>query len=769
MTTANSPIDPTQASSELERTNRLYAMLSHINRTIVRTDDAQELYSASCRIATEYGGFVCAWVGLLEPGGKGATPVAASGAVSLAQLKSIAGIADFHEPTVQATRNAGAFVVSDTLDDPQAISWRDLTELFGIRCGAAFPIRLENDIIGALNVAAAEPGFFREAEINLLLEVADDLSFALEVIRREEKHAAAESKMRYLAYYDSQTGMPSRALFEEKLAEACREASAGMVVVLIANLRRYHGVVQLLGAGAGLDIIRAMAARLEAALQAVPVARITESKFAVILRDPEGLDVAEELAWQMHRALAEAIQIDDQELFLDPFIGIAWHPQDGEPADVFKHALLAAEKAPYDANNRCRFFLPDMDEGSRRRINLDSALRRALERNEFVLHYQPQVDLASGRIVGAEALLRWQSRDYGLVAPQDFIPVLEENGLICEVGEWILHEACRRVRHWQEQGLPNFRIAVNLSARQFQDSDIRAVVRRVLETTRLEPKWLELELTESIVLLNADKVIRTMHELNGDGVSHALDDFGTGYSSLSYLQRLPVARIKIDRSFVINITSNPNDAAIVRAVVGMAHSLGLSVIAEGVETEGQLGFLRGIGCEEIQGYLFSRPLPADDFAALLREGRSIPPGSVEKSEQVVLLVDDDPNVLAALSRVLRRKGYRIHTASTAREGFDLLAIHQPGVVVCDQRMPGITGTEFLRRVKELHPDTMRIVLSGFTELKSVLDAVNQGEVYKFLTKPWDDEVLCDCIQDALQIYELHRENRELTRLLQARQ
>jgi EAL domain-containing protein (putative c-di-GMP-specific phosphodiesterase class I)/GGDEF domain-containing protein/ActR/RegA family two-component response regulator len=767
METFESHIEPHKAQIELERLNRLYAMLSHINRTIVRTEAPQELYTAACRIAIEYGGFVLAWIGLLEPGTAAVIPVASAGAATVAELKRIDDVMSNPEPTVRATRADSPFIVNDAIDDPYATSWRSMIEALGLHAGGSFPIRQEGSIIGAFNVVAEEADFFRDAEISLLVEVADDISFALEVIRQDEKRIAAESKMRYLAYYDSQTGMPSRTLFEERLAEVCRDEATKSVVVLVPNLRRYHSIVQLLGPDAGQEIIRAMAARLESALPTLAFARVTESKFAAILRDPEGLDVAEELAWQMHRLLVEAIQSDGQELFLDPFVGIAQYPKDGEPADVLKHALQAA--AAQDSTSPCRFFFADMDECSRRQLNLDAALRRALERNEFMLHYQPQVDLASGQIIGAEVLLRWLSRDFGLVSPQDFIPMLEDNGLIGAVGEWVLQEACRCAKQWQDQGLPPFRMAVNLSARQFLDNDIRAMVRRTLETTQLDPQWLELELTESIVLRNAENVIRTMHDLNADGLSFALDDFGTGYSSLSYLQRLPVTRIKIDRSFVINITSNPSDAAIVRAVVGMAHSLGLTVIAEGVETEGQLGFLRGVGCEEIQGYYFSRPLPGNEFAELLREGRCIPPGHLDRPERVLLLVDDEPNILSSLNRALRRKGFHILSTTSTREGFELLATHRPGVVLCDQRMPEMTGTEFLRRVKDIYPDTVRMVLSGYADLNSVIDSVNKGAVYKFLTKPWEDDALSESIKDAFLIYELHQENRALSLMLKARQ
>ena len=265
------------------------------------------------------------------------------------------------------------------------------------------------------------------------------------------------------------------------------------------------------------------------------------------------------------------------------------------------------------------------------------------------------------------------------------------------------------------------------------------------------------------MLLNAEAVIATLNQLKGHGVSHALDDFGTGYSSLSYLQRLPVARIKIDQSFVANITADPNDAAIVRAVVGMAHSLGMSVIAEGVETEGQLGYLRGLQCEEIQGYYFSWPLPADAFADLLREDRRLAPAVKERqAERVLLLLDDEPNVLAALRRLLRRTDIRVVATTSPKEAFDLMATNPVGVVVCDQRMPEMTGTEFLRRVKDLHPDVVRIVLSGYTDLNSVIDAVNRGAIYKFLPKPWDEEVLLASLRDAFHMHEMEKDNRVLT-------
>jgi EAL domain-containing protein (putative c-di-GMP-specific phosphodiesterase class I)/FixJ family two-component response regulator len=448
------------------------------------------------------------------------------------------------------------------------------------------------------------------------------------------------------------------------------------------------------------------------------------------------------------------------------FVGIAMYPKDGTPEEVVKAALTASDTGPPNGANCCRFFVSGMDSISRRRLNLDTALRHALSQHEFVLYYQPQVDLVSGQVVGAEALLRWQRPNMGHILPGEFIPILEETGLICEVGEWVLFEACAACRRWQNDNLSPVSIAVNLSGRQFRGTDIDHQVRGVLHETGLNPKWLELEVTENSILPNAAKIIRTLHELKAIGVSQALDDFGTGYSSLSYLQRLPVQRLKIDRSFVANITSNPSDAAIVRAVIGMAHNLSINVIAEGVETEGQLGYLRGLNCDYMQGYLFSPPLKEADFISLLRDSRCIQIDNQQpKQKRVLLLVDDDPNMLSSLHHVLKRTEITVLDTTNPNQGFELLASNPIGVVVCDQRMPQMTGTEFLRRVKALFPATVRIVLSAYTDLNSVIDAVNRGAVYKFLTKPLDEEVLLDSLDDAFHFYEIERENHILTEQL----
>jgi EAL domain-containing protein (putative c-di-GMP-specific phosphodiesterase class I)/FixJ family two-component response regulator/GGDEF domain-containing protein len=742
----------------LERLNRLYSMLSHINRAIIRAESPNDIYSAACQIAVEEGNCRFAIIALMEPQVQKLIAVASAGtSIDLDDLP----------PCILAAGQGKPCIVNNVYTDKRA-AWTGSTTLeeTGILSVASFPLFLEQSEVGTFTVGVGEAHYFGEAELHLLEEVSADISFAMDILHRDEKRLAGEAKMHYLAYYDARTGLPCRPLFEERLATICEHYPATVVCVMAINLRNYHERLQLLGENAGITIARSVASRIETVVPTAIVARIGEAEFALALESQKELREIEETARQIHRSITEAISVDKQEVFLEALVGIAMFPKDGVPAEVVKSALTAADTAPPNSGSCCRVFVSGMDKLSRSRLDLDTALRHAISRQEFELYYQPQVDLVSGRVVGAEALLRWQRPNIGLVQPSEFIPMLEETGLINAVGEWALFEACAACRRWQDQGLPPVRVAVNLSGRQFRNVDIEVLVRRVLHDTHLDPHWLELEVTENSILPNAAKIIRILRDLKASGVSQALDDFGTGYSSLSYLQRLPVQRLKVDRSFVANITSNPGDAAIVRAVVSMAHSLGIRVIAEGAETEGQLGYLRGLTCDEMQGYHFSPPLPENDFVTLLRDGRCIQIETDQpKHERVLLLVDDDPNIRSTLRSMLRRTDIHLLTTTNPNKGFELLATNRVGVVVCDQRMPEMTGTEFLRRVKELFPTTVRIVLSGYTDLDSVIDAVNRGAVYKFLTKPLQAATLLESLEDAFHLHEIERENLLLTHQL----
>lgn len=395
---------------------------------------------------------------------------------------------------------------------------------------------------------------------------------------------------------------------------------------------------------------------------------------------------------------------------------------------------------------------------------LSRALPAARAAGELWLAYQPQVCLTSGRIVGVEALLRWTSPAFGEVSPVEFVPVAENTGQIQELGAWVLATACADAARWRGRGLPPVRVGVNVSALQFGQADVVAAVRRVLAQAGLPPQALAIEVTESALLHDVDSVAGALRQLQADGIEIALDDFGTGYSSLSRLRDLPIDLVKIDRSFVHDVAAAASAASVTRSVIHLAHELHLRVLAEGVETDEQLRLLVANGCDQIQGWVFSKGIPADAFADMLAEGRALPRELTHRHthERTLLLVDDEPNIISALKRLFRRDGYKLLTAGSGAEALALLAAQHVDVIVTDQRMPGMTGVEFLHRAKELYPDTIRMTLSGYTELQSIIDAVNQGAVYKFLTKPWEDSRLREHVAQAFSVSELAKENRRLT-------
>ncbi|MEF8703441.1 MAG: EAL domain-containing protein [Candidatus Accumulibacter sp. UW26] len=360
--------------------------------------------------------------------------------------------------------------------------------------------------------------------------------------------------------------------------------------------------------------------------------------------------------------------------------------------------------------------------------------------------------MQTGAIVGLEALVRWQHPLHGLIPPGRFIPAAEESGQIIAIGEWVLGEACRQMRRWLDAGFAPIKVAVNLSARQFRLANLALVVGNALAASQLDPRMLELEITEGAMMHDVAVAIRTSERLKELGVRLSLDDFGTGYSSLAYLSRFPIDIVKIDQSFVRDITTNPTNAAIAQATIAMSHKLGKVTLAEGVESEEQMYYLRRNDCDEMQGYLFSRPLAADELAALRIAGRQLafPAASPQQPLPSVLLVDDEPNILSALKRLLRREGYHVLTAESGQAALAILAREPVKVVVSDQRMPSMSGTELLARVRMIYPQTVRMVLSGHSEIDAVTDAINLGAVYKYLNKPWDDDSLKNEVRAAIR-------------------
>ena len=582
----------------------------------------------------------------------------------------------------------------------------------------------------------------------LLIAVARDIS---------ERRQARE-RLKHLAHYDGLTGLPNRSLFYQTLAQAVELAQekSWRIVVLFIALDRFKSINDTLGAALGDELLRQFSNRLvECVRLRDTVGRLGNDEFALILTMSRNQQEAVAVANQVREALRAPFDLRGHAATLTASIGIAMYPDDAtDPETLIKYANTAMGGAKQAGRDGYRFFTAGMNVQVLARLDLELALRHALEHDQFILYYQPKVDLRTGRISGVEALLRWRRPGYGLVAPAEFVPVLEDTGLIVRVGAWVIQAACRQIAEWRDSEVGPVHVAVNVSSRQFAEGDLEGEVTRALEQHNVAPELLELELTETALMSNAERTIVVLGKLKKIGVKVAIDDFGTGYSSLAYLQRFPIDKLKIDIAFVRNITSNPNDAAIALAIVSMAHSLKLSVVAEGVESRPQLEYLRRNRCDEIQGFYFSRALPALELGQMIVAGAGLPPGHDPAAQpaQTLLIVDDDVNVLSSLHRLFRPEGYQILTASTPAEGFEMLALHRVHVIVCDQRMPSMSGTEFLSKVKELYPETIRIILSGYTGLEAVLDSINRGAIYRFYTKPWDDTQLRDNIRLAFQHY-----------------
>ncbi len=600
----------------------------------------------------------------------------------------------------------------------------------------------------------------------------NNLKRLLPAVRREIAEAAlrrqqADSVYR-LGHRDVLTGLPNRALMMERLVHTLTHAeqSGKMLAIAFAGLDRFKHIFDGLGRKVADNVLIEVARRITGVLRDEDtVARLGGDEFMLILPGIAQEQHVATIVQKVQQALRQPLQIDGHVIHTSASFGIALYPRDGADADLLlRSADTAMYEAKYAGRDTFRFFDATMHARVVQHLELESELRGALERRELEVYYQPQIDLnRNGTITSFEALLRWNHPTRGLVCPDDFIPLAEESGLIVPIGDWVLQEACQTTRIWAERFDPGLRIAVNLSARQFSQPDLPQKIAAILKATNLPAKNLEVELTESLVMRDIALSTRMLAEIKAMGVSIAVDDFGTGYSSLSYLKRFPIDTIKIDKSFVGEISSNPDDAAICQSIIAMGHSLRLKVIAEGVETDSQLGFLEQQHCDVVQGYLFSRAVPAQAAEELLRSGRKfdvlVPPSGAP--ERVLLLLDDEENIITSLKRLFRRDGYRVLSANSAAAAFELLATNKVGVIMSDQRMPNMTGTEFLHRVKELYPDTIRIVLSGYTELQSVIESINEGSIYRFLTKPWDDDQLRAAIREAFRQQEMAQENIQL--------
>jgi diguanylate cyclase (GGDEF)-like protein/PAS domain S-box-containing protein len=595
-------------------------------------------------------------------------------------------------------------------------------------------------------------------EIGWQMQEAGGTRMLIAVARDISERLQAQQRLKHMASYDALTGLPNRTLFFQNLRDAIELAQDKnwRVAVLFISLDRFKIINDSLGPMLGDELLRQFSIRLVRCVRLRDTAgRLGGDEFALVLTMTRDQQEAVNVANEVREALRAPFDLQGQQAVLTASIGISMYPDDAtDPGTLVKYADTAMVRAKEAGRDGYRFFTAGMNVQVLARLDLELALRGALEGGQFALYYQPKLELNTGRISGVEALLRWQRPGYGLVYPAEFVPVMEETGLVVRVGEWIIDEACRQIAAWSEEGVRDVRVAVNVSSRQFVEGDLEGAIRRAIERHGVEPGLLELELTESALMVNAEHTIEVLARLKLLGIKVSIDDFGTGYSSLAYLKRFPIDKLKIDIAFVRDIVTNPDDAAIALAIISMAHSLHMLVIAEGVESRAQMAYLRRHRCDEIQGFHFSRALAAGDLARLVLENRAQPdqPETAEDNVQTLLIVDDDVNALASLHRLFRRDNYRVLTAVSPGEAFELLALYRVQVVLCDQRMPAMSGTEFLSKVKEMYPDTIRIILSGDTGVETVLDSINRGAIYRFYTKPWIDEELRENVRHAFRHY-----------------
>lgn len=562
-----------------------------------------------------------------------------------------------------------------------------------------------------------------------------------------------QGRLAHLTHFDALTALPNQLMFysQARTMLALSRRVKLPLGIMVVDIDRFRGIVEAFGHAAGDELLRQVAGRLSGFVrESDSVGRLEGDVFAVVLSELAEASQAAVVAGRVLENLAIPMRVEGQEIFATVSIGLAFHPHDGASVhELVSCAQLAMRHAKQSGRNTYAFFSPAMHESQRDRLLLETDLRNGVLREEFVLHYQPKVSCVNGKVTGAEALVRWHHPRRGIVPPDEFIPLLEETGLIIQVGRWVLNTACKQAMAWRQEGLILPSVAVNLSARQLQYNRLCDDVACALEESGLPAECLDLEITESMLMVNAEAAISTLTNLKAIGVTISLDDFGTGYSSLAYLKRFPLDAVKVDRSFVQDITADSDDASITRAVITMAHHLKLKVVAEGVETAGQLAMLISHQCDVIQGYFFSRPLPDEGMTALLQEDRQLPlnllRSGTHKRMTLFAGVEGYDEVIAALERA----GHRVCLATDEEAALRWFAGNLADVLVCGYPRPGFDPVRLLRQAASLQPQCERILLADAGHWEEVGERCGDGTVHRIVHLPVEPEMLRQVVEDAV--------------------
>lgn len=736
----------------IEQLSHLYSALSHCNKAIVRSSTPEELFQEVCKGIVSDSSIIMAWIGLVDPNTKLVRPVASYGDIHHylegIEISTLADTASGRGPTGTSIRENRPYWCQDFLNETSTAHWHERGKTAGWKSSAALPFHLYGEVIGTFTVYSHKLNAFDPSSQELLIEMAMDISFAMENFDRETKRAiseahlhqteqlleemsaiahiggweinpktnvitwtkeaanifdmnptdtitletglsvffdewrikaesalnqtvpcdlelqittpkgnqkwiriistpiiaegevinihgsiqditlqkTAEEKVHWLAHFDSLTGLPNRTLLNDRMDYAMHIADRNKesIALLYVDLDHFKNINDTLGHNIGDELLIQVASRIQSVLlEEDTLSRQGGDEFMILLSGVNA-DRAAHAAEKLIEQVSKPYKLEQHELSVTLSIGIALYPIDGENLTALSQAADAAMfRAKHDGRNCYRFFTPEIQERSARNLELENALRHALSNDQMELYYQPQLSIETQQLVGAEALLRWKHPTLGSISPAEFIPIAEESGQIIAIGEWVLHQALGQLKMWTDEGLEPFIMAVNLSAIQFRHPKLISLVLNTLEELKIPSEYLELELTERIASENPLQAIEIMNTFYDHGIRMSIDDFGTGYSSLSYLKKFRVYKLKIDQSFIRDITENPEDEAIVNTIINMAHSLNLITIAEGVETAGQLELLRQSGCKEVQGFYFSKPLPADQFKAFVLNATKI--------------------------------------------------------------------------------------------------------------------------------------------------
>ena len=604
------------AEQRIRQLNRVQAMLSGINTLIVRVRDRPELFREACRIAVEAGGFAMAWIGIVDRTLLAIVPVASVGATEallscIEEGLALTGTAADRSPTVRVIRDKKSLVVNDAAAGVKTKDNRIYAEA-GIRAFAKLPLVVADEAVGVLALYARDVNFFHEDEMKLLTELAGDVAFAID-------HIAKQEKLQYLSLYDPLTGLANRTLFLDRVTQFLRAAASRSrkLALVLVDLERFKNINDSLGRPAGDELLRQVAQWLTQRVgDSSRLARVGADQYALLIPavSPDN-DLPKVIEITLMAFLKNPFHWNGASYRLAAKTGVAMFPDDGLSAvTLFANAEAALKKAK-TGGDPYLFYAQTMTDTAVGRLSLENQLRQAVEEEQFVLHYQPKIDLKTGKLAGAEALIRWNDPNTGLIPPARFIPVLEETGLIMDVGRWALHQAVKTYLGWLRAGLPAVRIAVNVSPRQLGGRGFAGEIEKVISSDPSAAAGLELEITESLIMADVKRSTESLQMIRSMGVTIAIDDFGTGFSSLSYLAKLPITTLKIDRSFIVEMNSTPEAKALVAMIVNLAHSLRLKVVAEGVETAAQSDVLRELDCDQIQGYLYSKPLPEEIFTA----------------------------------------------------------------------------------------------------------------------------------------------------------